>query len=136
MDKKEYLSQYKYVQQEFDRLLDERAKWIGRATKMTPTYTGMPHGGDGEDRMQEAIEQVFEVEEQIFDKAKELSKLRDQIESSIRTVGNYKLESVLRYKYIDDLTLSQIASKMNYCYKQVKRYHKEALKKMSPNVPF
>ena len=134
MTKKEYLLQYKDAQREVDRLINERARWIARATKVTPTYTGMPHGGSGEDRMQDAVERLSEVEKELDKKIDRLVDLRQEVEAAIHTVGNSRLETVLKYRYINDMTFEQIAVKMNYCYKQICRMHGDALQKMSNNV--
>ena len=115
MTKKEYLLQYKDAQREVDRLINERARWIARATKVTPTYTGMPHGGSGEDRMQDAVERLSEVEKELNEKIDKLVDLRREVDMAISTIGDTRLETVLRYRYIDDMTFEQMALKMNYC---------------------
>ena len=134
MEAKEYLLQYKDAQREVDRLINERARWIARATKVTPTYTGMPHGGSGEDRMQDAVERLSEVEDELNDKIDRLVDLRREVDTAISTIGDTRLETVLRYRYIDCMTFEQMAVKMNYCYKQICRMHGDALQKMSNNV--
>lgn len=134
MTKKEYLLQYKDAQREVDRLINERARWIARATKVTPTYTGMPHGGSGEDRMQDAVERLSEVEKELNEKIDKLVDLRREVDAAISTIGDTRLETVLRYRYIDCMTFEKIAVEMNYCYKQICRMHGDALQKMSNNV--
>ena len=134
MEAKEYLLQYKDAQREVDRLINERARWIARATKVTPTYTGMPHGDSGEDRMQDAVERLSEVEKELNEKIDKLVDLRREVEATIHTIGDERLETVLRYRYIDCMTFEQMAVKMNYCYKQICRMHGDALQKMSNNV--
>ena len=134
MTKKEYLLQYKDAQREVDRLINERARWIARATKVTPTYTGMPHGDSGEDRMQDAVERLSEVEKELNEKIDELVDLRRKVDVAISTIGDTRLETVLRYRYIDCMTFEKIAVEMNYCYKQICRMHGDALQKMSNNV--
>ena len=129
MTKKEYLLQYKDAQREVDRLINERARWIARATKVTPTYTGMPHGGSGEDRMQDAVERLSEVEDELNDKIDWLVDLRREIETVICTIGDQRLETVLRYRYIDCMTFEQIAVIMDYSYDHVIRMHGWALKR-------
>ena len=136
MTKKEYLLQYKDAQREVDRLINERARWIARATKVTPTYTGMPRGGNGEDRMQDAVERLSKVEEELDKKIDRLVDLRQEVEAAIHTVGNSRLETVLKYRYINDMTFEQIAVKMNYCYDYVLHMHGWALEKMTCNDRF
>lgn len=136
MTKKEYLLQYKDAQREVDRLINERARWIARATKVTPTYTGMPHGDSGEDRMQDAVERLSKVEDELNDKIDKLVELRWEIEAAIQTVGDERLRKVLKYRYIDDMTFKQIARKMSYDYYYVCHLHGEALEKMTINRNF
>lgn len=134
MEAKEYLLQYKDAQREVDRLINERARWIARATKVTPTYTGMPHGDSGEDRMQDAVERLSEVEDELNDKIDRLVDLRREVDAAISTIGDTRLETVLRYRYIDCMTFEQMADKMHYCREHVCRLHGAALQKMSYNV--
>lgn len=129
MTKKEYLLQYKDAQREVDRLINERARWIARATKVTPTYTGMPHGGSGEDRMQDAVERLSEVEDELNGKIDRLVDLRREVDTAISTIGDTRLETVLRYRYIDDMTFEQIAVSMDYSYDHIIRLHGWALKR-------
>ena len=136
MTKKEYLLQYKDAQREVDRLINERARWIARATKVTPTYTGMPHGDSGEDRMQDAVERLSKVEDELNDKIDKLVDLRREVDAAISTIGDTRLETVLRYRYINDFTLRQIARKMSYDYYYVCHLHGEALEKMTINHNF
>lgn len=136
MTKKEYLLQYKDAQREVDRLINERARWIARATKVTPTYTGMPHGDSGEDRMQDAVERLSKVEDELNDKIDKLVELRWEIEAAIQTVGDERLRKVLKYRYIDDMTFKHIAVEMNYCYDYVLHMHGWALEKMTCNDRF
>lgn len=136
MEAKEYLLQYKDAQREVDRLINERARWIARATKVTPTYTGMPHEDSGEDRMQDAVERLSEVEKELNEKIDKLVDLRREVEATIHTIGDERLETVLKYRYINDMSFEQIAVKMNYCYDYVLHMHGWALEKMTCNDRF
>lgn len=129
MEAKEYLLQYKDAQREVDRLINERARWIARATKVTPTYTGMPHGGSGEDRMQDAVERLSEVEEALNEKIDKLVDLRREVEAVVSTIGDPRLETILRYRYIDCMSFEKIAVIMDYSYDHVVRLHGWALKR-------
>ena len=129
MEAKEYLLQYKDAQREVDRLINERARWIARATKVTPTYTGMPHGDSGEDRMQDAVERLSEVEKELNEKIDKLVDLRREVEAVVSTIGDPLLETVLRYRYIDCMSFEKIAVIMDYSYDHVIRLHGWALKR-------
>jgi DNA-directed RNA polymerase specialized sigma subunit len=55
---------------------------------------------------------------------------KKEIERVIETVGDFTLQTLLKYRYIDGLTWEQTAVNMEYCYMQVCRLHGKALEKI------
>lgn len=131
MTKKEYLLQYKDAQKEVDRLIGERDYWISKATKVTASYSGMPNSNNSSsgDKIQLSVEKISEIEEQLNCRIAELIALRQEIDTAIGTIGDIRLETVLRYRYIDGLSFEQIALKMMYSYDHIIRLHGWALKR-------
>ncbi len=64
-EKIEYLGRYKAISRRIDRLLEERAEWMARATKITPTLSDMPKGGEQPNKIQFAVEKIVEIENEI-----------------------------------------------------------------------
>jgi hypothetical protein len=127
--KKQYLERYKNLNREIDRMIDERATIMSRATKITPSYSEMPKGVDG-DKIQQAVDKLCELDGEINAKIDAYVDMREEIERTIKTVGDERIETVLRYRYIDGMKWEQIAVKANYDYRWVLRLHGIGLQKV------
>lgn len=132
-DKKAYLSQYGSLDRQIDRLLEEKTQWQARATAVTPLYA-VGSKGHGGDRVQGAIEKIMTLEEEINRAIDHLIDLRTEIETRIQTVEEDRLREVLRYRYIDGLTIEEIAARMHYDVRHIARLHNAALSGMSWQV--
>lgn len=132
-EKKAYLSQYSSLDRQIDRLLEEKAVWLSRATAVSPLYAVGAKGGGG-NRVQGTVEKILALEEEINRAIDRLVDLRCEIEARVQTVEEDRLQEVLRYRYIDGLTLDDIAARMHYDVRHIARLHNAALAAMSWNV--
>ena len=81
MTSKEYLSQYGQLNREIDRLLEEKARWMALALRVTPSLSEEPKGGGQPGgRIPAAVEKIAEWEEKINEKIDRLVGLRREIE--------------------------------------------------------
>ena len=71
----DFIQQMQYKQAEIDQLEQELERWKCRATKVTPTYSDMPKGGETSDKIQTAVEEMASVEKKIESKKSELVKI-------------------------------------------------------------
>ena len=129
-EKIEFLSRYKEIDYEINRLCEELSVWRARVTKITPTYSSQPKGGQQEDQLQSAIEKIIELEEQINAEIDVLQETRKEIVRAVYTVRDSCLRKLLVLRYLnrkEDLTWEQIASRMNYASRQIFRLHTQAL---------
>ncbi len=129
-EKIEFLSRYKEIDGEINRLCEELSVWRARVTKITPTYSALPKGGQQDDRLQSAIEKIVELEEQINAEIDTLQEARKEITRAVCTVRDSNLRKLLVLRYLnrkEDLTWEQIASRMNYAPRQIFRLHTQAL---------
>ena len=122
-----WLKRYRGINRRINRLLEEKSRWWGLATKRTQTISDMPHGGNGEDKTQLAIEKIVEIEKQIDDEIDKLVKVRSEIETAIDTLPNETLKELMERRYIDGQKWEQIAAAMMYDYRWVLRLHGKAL---------
>ena len=51
-EKIKYLERYKNIDRQIQAKCDEKSKWMSRATKITPTLSDMPHGGQQENKIE------------------------------------------------------------------------------------
>ena len=132
-EKIEFLSRYKEIDEEITRLCEEQSVWRLRATKITPTYSDMPKGGQQDDKIQSAVEKIISLEHEIDAEIDALQKARAEIIMAVRTVDDRLFRQLLAFRYLDrrdDYTWEQIAEKMKYTYRHVTRMHGLALDKL------
>ena len=130
MTKKEYLQQYKRLDSYIESQVEELEKWRLLATKVTPTYSDMPSGSGGDDKIQSAVEHMDEIRKMLDQSIDEFVKLKTDIQEKLDAVEDISLRMLLKYRYIDGLTFEQIAVNMNYSYQWICELHRRALQKI------
>lgn len=138
MTAKEYLQQYKQLDEQILSRCEELERLKSLAVKITPTYSDMPKPkiSSSSGSLPAMVEKIIMLEAELGSLIDNYVELRKEIEQVISSVDDIKLRSLLKYKYIDGCTLDEIADKMHYSYKQICRLHGQALLKvMSSNVP-
>lgn len=126
-EKKEFLSRYLKVLAEEKDIREEIAYWESRAQKVTASWSAVPGGGKGSDKVQTGAIKVAELRDSLMGKIEELAAVRAEIERAIGTVQDDTQRRLLRRKYINGLTLEQIAVEMHYSYVHTCRIHGYAL---------
>ena len=125
-EKKAWLQQYRLLDRQIQQKADEIAAWRARAEKVTPSYSGDPCGGGG-DRIQSAVDKILQLESEASQEISQLLELEREIREAIRTVEDPTLRLMLEYRYIHGLTWEQIADRMSYNDRWVRRLHGKAL---------
>lgn len=119
-EKKVWLSQYRLLDQQIDRLIREEKDWRERAL-----YTGHE---DGTCSTADAAGKIAALCTQINRQIDRLADLRQDIEGLFEQVPDQTLRLLLTYKYIDGLSFEEIADKLHYCWRQIARKHADALR--------
>ena len=130
-EKIRYLQQYRANELEIARLDEEIVRWSSKACKITPSYTGMPTGGQTSDKVQIAVEAIALLQDEMAQRVINGIELRHNIERCIGTVSDPRHRQLLRYRYIDCKKWEQIAVLMNYNYRWVLRMHKAAIRNLA-----
>ena len=130
-EKVQYLSQYRAIDRQIERLLGERREWAARAASVSAACSGMPANRSGGDRVASCVERMLLVEEEIDEQVCRLVCLRRTIERYIETVPDERQRDLLRYRYIDGLTWERVADAMHYSTMQINRLHAKALTAMA-----
>lgn len=126
-EKKEFLSRYMEILAEEKDIREEIAYWESKAQKVTSSWSAVPSGGKGSDKVQMGAIKIAELRESLIDKINHLVAVRIDIERAIGTVQDDTQRRLLRRKYINGLTLEQIAVEMHYSYVHTCRIHGYAL---------
>ena len=126
-EKKEFLSRYLEILAEEKDIREEIAYWESKAQKVTSSWSAVPSRGKGSDKVQMGAIKIAELRESLIDKINHLVAVRIEIERAIGTVQDDTQRRLLRRKYINGLTLEQIAVEMHYSYVHTCRIHGYAL---------
>jgi hypothetical protein len=126
-EKKEFLSRYLKVLAEEKDIREEIAYWESKAQKVTASWSAVPSGGKGSDKVQTGAIKVAELRESLMDKINQLAAVRIEIERAIGTVQDDTQRRLLRLRYIKGMTLQQIAVEMNYSWRHIYNIHGYAL---------
>lgn len=125
-EKIKYLRRYRNNEREIERLQEEILQAQVLSQKVTVSLGGAG-GSNGEDKLQVAVEHIIFLQNGLTAQVIRRVNLRKEIERTIQTVEDERLQQLLRYRYINGLTWERIAVAMNYSYMQICRLHGKAL---------
>ena len=117
---KNYLYNKRYIekkQEEIDRLELQ-------IQKTTATYSDMPKGGSG--GKEDLIANKIDLEKEVYIYLMELMKNKAIIEKTLKQLEP-KHRNVLEFRYIENMSLMEIAVTEHYSYSQCKRIYNKAL---------
>ena len=126
---KEILSQYRAIQKEIAQLEKQidRLEALARSPRISH-LTGMPRAGRVSDGMG-IVAKIEDLRAQYYAKLSQFLELQSITESIISGLGHEE-RIIVRYKYIDGLTIADIARRVNYSEKTIKRRLSAAMKKL------
>ena len=125
--KKQWLNRYKLIGEEIKRLEEEKQRWFEIATKRNQVITGMPHGNNGENKSQIALDKIWEIEVEIDKKIDQQINARKEIERAIVSIPDEVQRIIMLHHYIDAMTFQETAEEMHYSERHVLRLYKDAL---------
>lgn len=133
MDNKEkcrYLNQYRIMHIEIDQITKELQRWQDLATRISPSYSDMPHGG-GSDKVQTAAVEVAELTDKLNRKLHQAIMVQENIKKLLESLDDIKLRHLMFYRYINGMRWEEIAVRMDFNYRWVLRLHRKALNQIS-----
>lgn len=115
MTAKEYLSQARYLDNRIKSKLLQIDSLNELATRCTPSYSDMPKSPNHEgSRMESAILDIIELEDEISKDVVELVALKKEIVEVIKQVGNTEYQTLLEERYgINGGKISKLSLKMD-----------------------
>lgn len=129
-EKISYLKQYRSLSMEIDRISEELQRWQDLATRISPSYSDMPHGG-GSDKVQTAAVEVAELTDKLNRKLHQAIMVQENIKKLLESLDDIKLRQLMFYRYINGMRWEEIAVRMDFNYRWVLRLHRKALNQIS-----
>ena len=130
--KKEFLNQYRNAEREIAIKLDEIVRLREMATKVTQVLTPDKVKGGMENRREESIAKIVDMEKEIGASIDNLKKIREQVECAINAIPDANQRDVLRLRYLNGKTWEQIAVQLEFSYQWVCKLHGRALQNILP----
>lgn len=127
MTAKEYLSQYKDLNDSINAKLEQVGELRRKAQTVSSGSSDGTHSSTPHDRIGEITARIVDLEHEINEDIDRSIDLQREIRAAIATVSEVRLRTLLEYKYINLLTLDETAVRMNYSYPQICRLHGRAL---------
>ncbi|MDE5884875.1 MAG: DUF1492 domain-containing protein [Oscillospiraceae bacterium] len=93
-------------------------------------YAGISGNSSG-NSTEDALLRLIETERRAEEQLRKLAQIREEITSAIENVPDSDLQTILIWKYLKYMTFEQIADKMNYDERTIRRKHCQALDKIS-----
>ena len=127
MSGKETLMQYRETEREIAQLERELQEWRSRADRVTTSYSIAPGGSGSGRHMENAVLHLHELALELAGRYREQAAQRLIVGQIIDSVPDLKFRAVLRRRYLDGLTIQQIADDLGYCWHQINKQHMKAL---------
>ena len=115
---------------EIDQITKELQRWQDLATRISPSYSDMPHGG-GSDKVQTAAVEVAELTDKLNQKLHQAIMVQENIKKLLESLDDIKLRQLMSYRYINGMRWEEIAVRMDFNYRWVLRLHRKALNQIS-----
>lgn len=130
MTAKEYLSQARYLDNRIKSKLLQIDSLNELATCCTPSYPICQRALTVKARMESAILDIIELEDEISKDVVELVALKKEIIEVIKQVGNTEYQTLLEERYLCFITWEQIAVDMGYELRYIHKLHGKALEEV------
>ena len=86
--------------------------------------------GTSDNSTEDALIRLADTEQKTQEQLRELVRVRDEIVEAIQQIDEPDLQAVLYWHYLNYFTFEQIAVKMHYDERTIRRKHKKALDKI------
>lgn len=126
---KDELKQYRYIGKEIEQLQEEIDSL--RSRLMSPSgkiITWTPTSPKQTDKFADTMAHIDEIEHELQEKITEYIVLHQNIEHTISSIADSRIRGLLRSRYIQGKSWTEICGQLNYSYRQVQYLHKQGLK--------
>ena len=132
MTAKEYLSRPAKIKKDLKEMKDVMQRYMDKSIQISSMLTEMPHNPNRDISKVEAYTVLrIDMEEKFFKKMDEYKSVVADVSAIIEKVPKETHRRLLRYRYLEEMTISEIADIMDYSGRHTKRLHKEALEEIN-----
>ena len=125
-----WLSGYRDTIAEMNDLMSRIVYAKAMAEKVTASLSAAAVSGGGRDRLQGCVENIVELEVHYADLTVKSVNRVIAMEEVIDRVPNARWRNLLRWKYIDGISLNRIADRMEISTKHIGRLHRSAVERV------
>lgn len=125
-DKKKKLRAYLDADEKISDILSEIADLKIKSTKVTSTLSDMPKGSGASDKTK-IIDRYLDMANDLKLEMSDLKNKKRDVEYLISTIDDWKIERVMRLRYIRGLQWEEICHETSYCWTQVHKHHSDGL---------
>lgn len=126
-DKIKYLSGYRWAVENIKMLSERLATLNSKIYGLdSPVITDMPRGGVGLD-VTDLLSDKLNIEQELLERLEYALNLKVEIIGMIQTVRNPKLRMILEMKYLDFMSIGEIADRLGYSSNHISRLHNEGI---------
>lgn len=131
MTAKEYLGQAHYLDIRISSKLNELTELRSLAMKVTSAYGTAPHTSTPDNhRLEKVLARIVDLEKEIDNDIDKFVDLKREIKKVIDEVKDEKYKALLEMRYLNQMTWEQIAVKLGYDSRHIRRMHGWALQKI------
>lgn len=129
MNAKEFLSRYRRIDRQIDRLLERKERLFAKITSAPSQSSGGSASSGVHDKVGSGTVALIHYEERINAKIDQLTAVQDEIEDVLSHIDDDHAE-LLELMYLDGKKLVQAADELHYSYRQACRKHGKALQQV------
>ena len=130
-DKIKYLNGYRWAVENIKMLTERLATLNSKLYNVdSPVITDMPKGGLGLETV-DLLSDKLNIEQELLERLEYGLDMKSEVIGVIRTVRDPKLRMILEMKYLDLMSISEIAGKLGYSSNHISRLHNEGIDQLS-----
>lgn len=124
----DFLSQARDLYADIQDKEDKLQMLRDMATKITPTYSDMPHNATRNTHpMENTMLKAMELEEQLKRDKAHFKVLQIEVQKAVATIPALNIQMVFELRYVSCMTWAEIAEAMRYTERHVYRLHEAGL---------
>lgn len=115
------------IRKQIDAHYEQLQQLRATATKITPSYNLAPSGGGECGKVENAVLQIYDLEQQINSDIVRMTSAVQETYKFINLLDDEVLRLVIQMRYINHKSWERIAAELGYSCRQIHRLHNKAL---------